>query len=66
MTDEQFIKKLYNSKLYKLAQKQLVREGKAEVHIDKNNIKIYSVDPLEVIIKGLEIIRLSQQKGIKI
>lgn len=62
---EEWLEKLSKTKLYKLAKIQLMKEGKVEV-IKFEKITFYHFDPIEVVLKGIEIMRLANNKRIRI
>ena len=66
MIENQWHTALKNSKLFKLALQQLKREGKLDILLSNSNVKIYEYDEVEVVLKGLEIIRKANKAGVDI
>lgn len=61
----EMLDKWINSKMFELSARQLKREGKAEVIICGGRER-FTVDPLEALIKGNEILSRAEKKNIKI
>lgn len=62
---DMWLEKLSQSKLYKLAQRNLIRKNK----VNKNThgaVNFYEFDPAEVIIEGLKIIQKANRARIRI
>lgn len=63
ISTREWLANLSETKLYKLACKQLTREGKCVILHRNAGVVYYEVDPCEVILKGLEILNIAHKKG---
>lgn len=65
MNNTERVNYLFNSKLFKLATIQLKREGKLE-KISIGKMELFECDPLEVILKGYEILKKAHRAKLRL
>lgn len=62
ITDMEWYEQLVNSKVYKLAQRNLIRNNKVN-KMKHGGVNFYEFDPIEVIIEGFKVVRKAQKTG---
>lgn len=62
---QKWLDNLSETKLYKLAQRNMIRKNKVS-KMTHGNVDFYEFDPIEVIIEGFKIARKAKKSGIRI